>query len=111
MDTQAHFAHHLKHKSMLHIDKRVEKELYQMWKWEQEQHEQMVAHANKLLDMVIRHASERVTPPIKGKITPGKLKWRGMRLCSQNKGHNGIYYWIEQRGKIVGEKLLITVNP
>ena len=88
----------------------MEKTAYQMWKWEQDQHEQMVAHANKLLDMVIRHASERVTPPIKGKITPGKLKWRGMRLCSQNKGHNGIYYWIEQRGKIVGEKLLITVN-
>lgn len=81
-----------------------------MWKWEYNLNEQMINHADKLLDMVIRNSIKSVDPPIKGKITPGKLKWRGLRLCSQNRGHDGIYYWIEQRGKVVGEKLLVSVS-
>ena len=81
-----------------------------MWKWEYNLNEQMINHADKLLDMVIRNSIKSVDPPIKGKITPGKLKWRGLRLCSQDRGHDGIYYWIEQRGKVVGEKLLVSVS-
>lgn len=35
------------------------------------------------------------TPPIKGKLTKGKLKWRGIKLIISN---NGAQRWIEQRG-------------
>lgn len=83
---------------------------YGIWKWEHDFNQSLVEHYQHILDVMIRTSVKSVDPPIKGKITPGKLKWRGMKLCSQNKGHDGIYYWIEQRGKIVGEKLLISVN-
>jgi hypothetical protein len=36
-------------------------------------------------------------PPIKGAITMGKIRWRGIRIIRQQIGGN-YRYWIEQRG-------------
>jgi hypothetical protein len=43
-------------------------------------------------------------PPIKGEITKGKLKWRGIRLVQYN---NGFKYtkWLEQRGRQISPKI------
>ena len=44
-------------------------------------------------------------PPIKGEITRGKIKWRGIRIVQQN---NGFKYtkWLEQRGKQISPKIV-----
>lgn len=40
-------------------------------------------------------------PPIKGEITKGKLKWRGIKIISQKMWSGDFYltYWVEQKGK------------
>ena len=45
-------------------------------------------------------------PPIKGEITKGKIKWRGIRLIRQEFGFNS-YSWIEQRGRQISPKIHI----
>lgn len=45
--------------------------------------------------------SSETSPPIKGEITTGKLKWRGVKLVKQNRCTNDVY-WLEQRGKRIG---------
>jgi len=44
-------------------------------------------------------------PPIKGEITKGKVRWRGIRIVQQN---NGFKYtkWLEQRGKQISPKIV-----
>lgn len=44
-------------------------------------------------------------PPIKGEITKGKIRWRGIRVVQQN---NGFKYtkWLEQRGKQISPKII-----
>jgi len=48
---------------------------------------------------------------IKEPITKGKIKWHGIRLVFQ-RGKYGDCYWLEQRGKQIGEKIKfhLTVN-
>lgn len=46
-------------------------------------------------------------PKIKGEITPGKLKWRGIKILSEESVGNSMYcaisrYWVEQRGNQIG---------
>ena len=48
-------------------------------------------------------------PPIKGEITKGKLKWRGIRLIRQHIGLDS-YSWLEQRGKQISPKFHISHN-
>lgn len=51
-------------------------------------------------ESIIRQYAE---PPIKGEITKGKLKWRGIKACIQK---DGIKWnkWLEQRGVLMGSK-------
>jgi len=51
-----------------------------------------------------------VNPPLKGEITKGKLKIRGLRLCVQTNGMGIKYYWIEQRGVKVGKKFFMKIE-
>lgn len=46
-------------------------------------------------------------PPIKGEITKGKVRWRGIRIVWQN---DGLKYtkWLEQRGKQISPKIVFT---
>jgi hypothetical protein len=45
-------------------------------------------------------------PPIKGEITKGKVRWRGIRIVQQN--DDGFKYtkWLEQRGKQISPKIV-----
>lgn len=45
-------------------------------------------------------------PPIKGKITKGKIAWRGIRLCQKHQGRDYIS-WVEQRGKQIGSTFVL----
>lgn len=60
--------------------------------------EELQKQAFKIIDSLNkeleRQALANMVPPIKGDITPGKLKWRGIRLCISPEGK-----WFEQRGK------------
>lgn len=46
-----------------------------------------------------------VEPPIKGEITKGKVRWRGIRVVQQNDGFK-YTKWLEQRGKQVSPKIV-----
>lgn len=48
-------------------------------------------------------------PPIKGEITKGKLRWRGIRLIRQKVGFDS-YSWLEQRGKQISPKFHLAAK-
>lgn len=58
---------------------------------------------------------DSITPRIKGQVTPGKLRWRGIRLCS-NRATDYVreddkqvvvtLEWVEQRGVVLGPMLV-----
>lgn len=56
-------------------------------------------HDDAMREIVMTYAE----PPIKGEITKGKLRWRGLRMFTQNEIHKTTT-WIEQRGKQIGPK-------
>mgnify|MGYP003625894147 FL=1 len=60
----------------------------------------------ELFTIALRTMAE---PPIKGEITKGKIRWRGIRLIRQNVGLDS-YSWLEQRGKQISPKFHIKVN-
>jgi hypothetical protein len=62
----------------------------------------IVRKQDKELEKIVR---EYATPKISGEITKGKLRWRGLRLI-QKTGIAKDSYWIEQRGKIIGYKII-----
>ena len=52
---------------------------------------------NAILEAAIR---ENAIPPIKGEITKGKVRWRGLRMINKGSVADGFTEtWIEQRGK------------
>ena len=48
-------------------------------------------------------------PPIKGEITKGKLKWRGIKLIRTHVGFDS-YSWLEQRGEQISPKFHIEAK-
>ena len=54
-----------------------------------------VSKQDKILEEAVR---ANAIPPIKGVLTAGKLKWRGIKLIVQDKGMCNQEMWIEQRG-------------
>lgn len=71
----------------------------------------------RLFDEVRRQEEELFTnalramaePPIKGEITKGKIRWRGIRLIRQQIGLDS-YSWLEQRGKQISPKFHIKAE-
>lgn len=71
----------------------------------------------RLFDEVRRQEEELFTtalrvmaePPIKGEITKGKTRWRGIRLVRQQIGLDS-YSWLEQRGKQISSKFHIEAK-
>ena len=52
---------------------------------------------NAILEKAVR---ENAIPPIKGEMTKGKVRWRGLRMMHRGTGADGFTEtWIEQRGK------------
>lgn len=52
---------------------------------------------NDILEKAVR---ENSTPSIKGELTKGKIRWRGLRMIHRRTDSDGSYEtWIEQRGK------------
>lgn len=70
----------------------------------QEDYRTHVKHIDECLKMQLLEYAE---PKLKEPITKSKLKWRGITMCNQPS--TGMI-WIEQRGKVLGEKINITVN-
>lgn len=59
---------------------------------------EMVQKQNEVTEYYLRNL---VVPPIKGEITKGKIKWRGLSLATFNNGANSKTF-IMQRGKQIG---------
>ena len=56
-----------------------------------------------------RYIEEFANPPIKGEITKGKIRWRGIKIVQVNNGFQ-IIKWLEQRGKEISPKIVIDFN-
>ena len=63
-----------------------------------------MARTNDIFEMSLR---EKAQPPIKGNITKGKIKWRGIKIVRTMDG-NGFTEWIEQRGERISP--IIQIN-
>lgn len=68
----------------------------------------LVKRQNLELEQILRR---NVKPPITGEITKGKIRWRGIRLC-QRHNMRGFEMWVEQRGEMIGPKMIhqISIN-
>ena len=60
-------------------------------------------------DVIEKDTRQNSNPPIKGAITKGKCKWRGLSLISK-RTDNGIEKWIEQRGKRISRVVLMQAT-
>lgn len=60
-------------------------------------------------DFFMNHLINNAIPKIKGDITEGKLKWRGIKMVIQKDGLNTVK-WIEQRGNIISPKYQINMT-
>ena len=68
----------------------------------------IAGEVNFIFERVVR---TKAVPPIKGEITSGKLRWRGIRLKEYNSPIR-TSRWIEQRGEKIGPTVEINViNP
>ena len=67
---------------------------------------QMQKQEEELFTTALRIMAE---PPIKGEITKGKIRWRGIRLIRQRIGLDS-YSWLEQRGKQISPKFHIEAK-
>jgi len=54
---------------------------------------------DKLMERLVR---ENASPPIKGEITKGKLKWRGLIMCRCFETNET---WIQQRGEDITPRI------
>lgn len=73
-------------------------------------HQEVVLSREKWMEDILRNCA---TPPVKGEITAGKLKWRGIRLCVKTEGifpFRDNVEWIEQRGKAIGHPFSIKLG-
>ena len=59
---------------------------------------------NELIEYLLRN---KVTPVIKGEITKGKVKWRGLRLASFSNG-GSVTKYLMQREKQIGVISIIS---
>ena len=57
-----------------------------------------VKRVNDFIDETLRN---KANPPIKGDVTPGKIRWRGIKLKFKN-NEFGRYILITQRGTPIG---------
>ena len=62
-----------------------------------------IAYTNEFIERTVR---EHAVPKLKGEITKGKLKWRGLRLVYQNQMNKTVTK-IMQRDKVLG---VLTAN-
>lgn len=62
-------------------------------------------YQSKLFEKSVR---DNAKPTLKGDITRGKLKWRGI-IVNQQLEAGTAYTWVEQRGKRISPK--IRLNP
>lgn len=81
--------------------------------------ENIVSSSRKMLDSITKEREiffekavrENAIPKIKGKITKGKLRWRGIRLVQSPSNLCNLCYqvWLEQRGKRISEIFTYSV--
>jgi len=48
-------------------------------------------------------------PPIKGEVTIGKTRWRGIKLIRHHVAFD-TYSWLEQRGKQITPKIIVKTS-
>jgi len=60
-------------------------------------------------DIILKSLMLYAEPPIKGKITKGKIRWRGIKLIQQVTP-KGYRTWLEQRGKRISPTIIMEYD-
>lgn len=97
----------------LNIDKAMEKlaKAYEGWKnvctkKPQTVQDHISEKVEKHIEQILR---TKANPPIRGKITKGKVKWRGIKFYQGREGLK-IHRWVEQRGKQIGKTFTFSLG-
>lgn len=61
---------------------------------------------NEIFEYALRNVA---VPPIKGKITKGKIRWRGITLVQKN-GYPQSEWWLEQRGRRISQVICFITS-
>lgn len=67
----------------------------------------ILQYQKKEQDIFTNALQTMAEPTIKGEITKGKLRWRGIKILQVNDGSKTIK-WLDQRGKQISPKIEIT---
>jgi hypothetical protein len=60
-------------------------------------------------DIMFKSLRLYAEPPIKGELTKGKIRWRGIRLIQQVT-MKGYRTWLEQRGKRISPTIIMEYD-
>ena len=86
----------------VNLDNIVNEFSRQQLNWEDEIISALYKWEDEIFISALRVMAE---PPIKGEITKGKVKWRGIRIVQHNDGFK-YTKWLEQRGKQISPKII-----
>jgi len=71
----------------------------------------LLFNPSEIFKQIEKCAVENSVPPIKGKITIGKLRWRGLKLVTKmGEDHSSCTYHLEQRGKKISPSYTFSVE-
>ena len=65
-------------------------------------HKEFIKRESEMLEKALRENAE---PKIRGPITAGKLKWRGIKMIEKKESSHSSSKWLEQRGKQITPKI------
>ena len=89
----------------------LDKDLYNEFKLEEQINNKIISeYTEKINSFIETQVREHSTPPIKGEITKGKIKWRGITQQTFILPNGAREIVIMQRGKQIGGSLKIDFN-
>lgn len=75
-----------------------------------EVHQAQAKHNAIMQGWIEAMCATRVEPPIRGGVTKGKMRWRGVTLQVSNPEYNVTHYVLSQRGKPISEFEVRHIN-
>ncbi len=75
-----------------------------------EVHQAQAKHNAIMRGWIEAMCATRVEPPIRGGVTKGKMRWRGVTLQISNPEYNVTHYVLSQRGKSISKFEVRHIN-
>lgn len=79
---------------------RMFEDISELFKFTELDESEIIKRRGKIEDDIEFILRNKIDKPVRGEITPGKLRWRGIRNLVY--GPNNMFLGIRQRGKVIG---------